>query len=191
MNIASPATPAGCSQCLLIGVGCVDRLAIMRWYAIFTIPRNEKSVARYLQVRGIEHFLPTYETQRRWRNRQLVKVVLPLFPCYLFARVASWRRTQVLECPGVLRMVGNSHGPVPLQDAEVEFLRSDFCRTRMEPYQELAVGQRVRVRSGVMRGVEGILVRKNHSLRFVLTLSLINQQAAVEVSAEDLEPVPA
>jgi hypothetical protein len=42
-----------------------------------------------------------------------------------------------------------------------------------------------------MQGVHGILVRKNNILRFVLTVELINQHAAIEVGVEDLEPVVA
>jgi hypothetical protein len=49
------------------------------------------------------------------------------------------------------------------------------------------VGEKVRIKSGVMQGVQGVLVRKKNSLRFVLTLELINQHAAVEMSADDLE----
>jgi len=40
-----------------------------------------------------------------------------------------------------------------------------------------------------MQGIEGTLVRQKNSLRFVLTLTLINQNAAVEVDADELEPV--
>jgi transcription elongation factor len=71
----------------------------------------------------------------------------------------------------------------------MEFLRSDFCRNRVEPYRELVVGERVRIRNGAMRGVEGVLVRKKAGLRFVLTLELINQHAAIEVDADELEPI--
>jgi hypothetical protein len=42
-----------------------------------------------------------------------------------------------------------------------------------------------------MQGLMGTLVRKNNSLRFVLTLELINQHAAIQVNAEDLEPIVA
>ena len=42
-----------------------------------------------------------------------------------------------------------------------------------------------------MFGVEGTLVRKGASMRFVLTLDLINQHAATQVGAESLEPVRA
>ncbi|KAA6455595.1 UpxY family transcription antiterminator [Acidobacteria bacterium AB60] len=157
------------------------------WYAVFTVPQNEKSVARHLRLRQVEHFLPTYEETRTWKNRQRVKVVLPLFPTYVFARISLAERARVLAAPGVLRIVGTSREPIPLPDEEIEFLRS----AKTEPYRELIVGQRVRVRSGVMRGVEGVLVRKNNSSRFVITLELINQHAAVELSAVELEPLVA
>jgi hypothetical protein len=91
----------------------------------------------------------------------------------------------------VLQIVGNRRESVPLRDSEVEFLRCGFCRQRIEPYRDLVIGERVRVKSGVMRGLEGTLVRKSNSLRFVLTLELINQHAAIQVDAEDLEPLVA
>ncbi len=157
------------------------------WYAVYTLPRNEKSVAKHLDLRQIEHFLPTYETVRSWKNRQRVRVILPLFPAYIFVCIDRCDRASVLQSPGVLQIVGNGREPLPLPKSEIEFLRSDFCRERAEPYHEFVVGQKVRVRSGVMRGVEGVLIRKNNSLRFVLTLSLINQHASIEVEAQDLE----
>jgi len=80
---------------------------------------------------------------------------------------------------------------VPLADAEIELLRSGLAGQRIEPYRELVVGDRVRIKSGAMRGVCGTLVKKGDGMRFVLTLELINQHAAVQVNAEDLEPIVA
>jgi len=48
----------------------------------------------------------------------------------------------------------------------------------------------VRIETGVMQGVEGILVRRSNQSRFVLSINLINQYAAVEVDAEALKPIP-
>jgi len=87
--------------------------------------------------------------------------------------------------------VGNRTESVPLPDSEIEFLRSGFCRQRIEPYRELIVGEKVRIKSGVMQGLQGTLVRKSSSMRFVLTLELINQHAAIQVDAEDLESIVA
>ena len=172
-----------------LGTEPADDKNLRRWFAVFTVPQNERAVIRQFDLRQIESFLPTYETTRVWKNRQRVKVAAPLFPTYVFARIGNAERVRALRSPGVLRIIGNSQGPVPIPDSEIAFLRSDFCRNRVEPYQELVVGERVRVKGGPMQGLEGTLIRKKSSLRFVLTLELINQHAAIEVAADELEPV--
>lgn len=142
-----------------------------------------------LDVQQIESFLPTFETLRVWKNRQRVKVQRPLFPSYLFVRIDPCQRGAVLSVPGVLRIIGNARGPLAVPDREIAFLRSDFCKRRVEPYHDLVVGTKVRIRSGPMEGLEGALVQKKNSLRFVLTVAMINQNAAVEVQADELEAV--
>jgi transcription antitermination factor NusG len=160
-----------------------------KWFALYTMPQSEQSVIRHLNVREIESFLPTYEAIHVWKNRQRVNVIRPLFPSYVFVRICAADRGSVLGSPGALRIVGNCQGPLPVPEAEIEFLRSDFCRKRVEPYLDLVIGKRVRIKAGPMRGVQGTLVQKKNSLRFVLTIALINQNAALEVRADDLEPV--
>jgi transcription antitermination factor NusG len=159
------------------------------WYAVYTVPQHEKSALKQLDLREVESFLPVYETVRVWKNRQRMKLILPLFPTYLFVRINSRERAKVLQSPGVLQIVGNSREGVPLPESEIEFLRSGFCRQRIEPYRDLVIGEKVRIKSGVMQGLQGTLVRKSNSMRFVMTLELINQHAAVQVDAEDLEPI--
>jgi len=159
------------------------------WYAVFTVPQNEKLVVKHFDMRELESFLPTYETVRVWRNRQRVKLVLPLFPTYLFVHINPRERDKVLRSPGVLQIVGNKREYFPVPDSEIEFLRSGVCRQQIEPFRELVIGEKVRIKSGVLQGVQGTLVRKSGSMRFVLTLELINQHAAIQVDAEDLEPI--
>jgi transcription antitermination factor NusG len=161
------------------------------WYAVFTVPQNEKSAMKHLEIREIESFCPTYETIRVWKNRQRMKLSLPLFPSYLFVHIHPRERDKVLQSPGVLQIVGKKREYLPLPDGDIEFLRSGVSRQRIEPYRELVIGEKVRIRSGVMQGVQGTLVRKGDSMRFVLTLELIHQHAALHVDAEDLEPIPA
>ena len=159
------------------------------WFAVFTLPKNEKAVVKHLGLRSVEAFLPTYEDMRVWKNRQRVNVVLPLFPSYLFVHINRWERVRVLQSPGVLHIVGNGRDDVSLSDAEVEFLRSGLNGRKIEPFGDFVVGERVRIKSGLMQGVEGVLVRKKAKLRFVLAIDLIKQHAAVEIDADDLELV--
>jgi transcription antitermination factor NusG len=164
-------------------------VAERKWYAVFTLPQNEKSTTRHLALRDVETFLPSYEVAKLWKNRQRVTSVRPLFPSYVFVRICKSERVRVLQCPGVLYIVGNGRNESPLTDTEVEFLRSGLAGRPVEPFSELAAGDRVRIKSGMLRGIEGTLVRKSSSLRFVLTISLINQSAAVEINADALESV--
>jgi transcription antitermination factor NusG len=137
----------------------------------------------------VDAFLPTYTQETQWRNRQRVKVQLPLFPSYLFVRIGSRDRGKVLGAPGVLRILGNARGPEPIPEATIELLRSNLFRDRLEPQPDLMTGQKVRIMQGVMQGVEGVLVRRKNSLWFVLSIELINQRAMVEVKAGDIEPI--
>lgn len=179
------ASQASLSSCI------VSPVADRNWYAVCTVPHNEKSVIKHLDMREVATFLPSYESMRAWKNRQRMKIVLPLFPTYLFVHINRSERVKVLQAPGVIRIVGNGREYVPLIDAEVEFFRSGFYRDRIEPYRELLIGEKVRIKNGVMRGIQGTLVRKNDNLKFVVTLELINQHAAIQVAAEDLEPIHA
>jgi transcription antitermination factor NusG len=56
-----------------------------------------------------------------------------------------------------------------------------------EPCPFLRCGDWVRVRSGPLEGIEGLLVRKKHSLRLVLSVELLEKSVAVEVDAYDVE----
>jgi transcription antitermination factor NusG len=62
---------------------------------------------------------------------------------------------------------------------------------KIEPHPYLTVGERVRIKAGVMAGVEGVLVRKKNDLRVVLSLDAIMRSVAVEVDADDIEPANA
>lgn len=166
---------------------CNAQLPERNWYAISTLPRNEHSVAKYLDANRIESFLPTCESVRRWKNRQSITVTEALFPTYVFARIHKSEQSSVLRSPGVRRIVGNHKGPIALSSSEVEFLRTRSLDKTIETFKEPAIGERVRIRRGPMQGLEGTLVRKKSSLRFVLTLELINQSAALEVTADEIE----
>ncbi len=164
--------------------------AARRWFAVVTNPKHEKVTLRHFDHEGIEGFLPTYASSRTWKNRQTVKLELPLFPTYLFARIDQGERARVLRTPGVRQLVGNGRESLSVADQEIDFLRTNLGAQKIEPHVGLVEGQRVRVRSGPLHGVEGWLVRKSSDWRFVLTVQLVQQQVAVEVDASILEPIP-
>ena len=158
------------------------------WFAAYTNSHHEKRVASHFGERQIESFLPLYSALHRWKNRCEVDLDLPLFPNYVFVHIDPRDRVRVLEVPGVLSLVGFGRTLAQLADFEIEALRSCVGQRKIEPHPYLVIGERVRIKTGPMTGMEGVLVRKKSNFRVVLTLEVIMQCVAVEVDGDDLEP---
>lgn len=163
--------------------------SVPQWFAAYTTARHEKSVASHFAQRSIESFLPLYRKARLWKNGCKVTVELPLFPGYIFVRIPKVERVRALQIPGVLWLVSAAGSPIPLPQLEIEALRAAIPSINCEPHPYLVVGERARIRFGPLAGMEGILLRKKNSLRVVLSLDLITQSVAVEVDADNVEPV--
>jgi len=162
---------------------------VPQWYVAYTSSNHEKRVTEQLRERSVDHFLPLYESVRRWKDRR-IKLQLPLFPGYVFVRLPICDRLKVLQVPGVARLVGFNGRPAALPAKEIEALRASMAKhLRAEPHPYLTVGRRVRVRQGPLQGIEGVLIRKRNALRVVVSVDLIMRSAAVEVDASDLEAV--
>ncbi len=156
------------------------------WYAVYTSANHEKRVQMQLQERSVESLLPLYEERRRWKDRTK-RLQLPIFPGYVFVRLALRDRLQVLRIPGVARLVGFNGDPVPLPESDVEALRKVLAGPlRVLPHPYLTVGRRVRITAGPLQGLEGVLVRKKKISRVVVSIHLISRSACAEVNSEDL-----
>lgn len=159
------------------------------WYAAYTSANHEKRVTAQLRERSVEHFLPLYESVRRWKDRK-VKLQLPLFPGYVFVQLALRDRLQVLQVPGVVRLVGSNGMPCALPQEDMEVIHNCLnqgCNVVPHPY--LQVGHRARVKTGPLQGLEGIILRKKNKTRFVLSFKLIMRSVAVEIDGIELQSV--
>lgn len=167
--------------------GCgEDATAEARWYAVYTCANHEKRVAEQFSGRNMEHFLPEYETVRRWKDRK-VRLQLPLFPGYLFVHMIGHQRLRVLQVPGVVQLVGFRGRPVALPDDNINRIREFLGQGwRAEPHPYLAAGRRARVVRGPLAGMEGIVVRRKNRSRLILSFDLIQRSMAIEMDVEDL-----
>lgn len=159
-----------------------------RWFAAYTCCNHEKRVAAELTHRACESFLPLYTCTRRWRDRR-VQLHVPLFPGYVFVRLALRDRLRALQVPGIVRLVGFNGSPTPLPDEELRILREGLSKNSSAmPYPFLTIGRRVRIAAGPFAGLEGILRRKKNNLRVVVSLELIQRSVAVDVDSADVAP---
>jgi len=189
MTLIPGSTPSVLERQQSAVVSLEHAMSQARWYAGYTFANHEKRVAAELGAREVEHFLPMYSSVRRWKDRR-VTLDLPLFPGYVFVRLALRDRLRVVQVPSVVRLVGFGGLPTALPDTEMEAVRAGLSQgLRAEPHPYLTVGRRVRLRSGPLAGAEGILLRRKGNFRVVVSLELIQRSVAVDVDAADVEGV--
>lgn len=161
------------------------------WWAVYTRHQHEKTVATMLAAKGLEVFLPLYDSMHRWKDRSKL-ISLPLFPCYLFVQGGPARRLQVLTTPGVHMLLTNGEHVAKVPEVEILAIRKTLAAAiKVEPHPFLNCGQTVRVKRGPLQGVEGILIRKKNQDRLVLSVEMLAQSVAVEIDASDVESVRA
>jgi transcription antitermination factor NusG len=143
------------------------------WYALHTRPRHEKIVTEI----------------HRWSDRKK-KVEAPLFSCYVFAKFVPNRaeRLRVLRVDGVFSLVGAQGEGAPIPDDQIDAIRGLVeagLPWTSHPY--LKIGQRVRIRSGALDGMEGILLSCNGDQSLVISIDAIQRSLAVRVDGYQVE----
>ena len=156
------------------------------WFAIYTKSHHEKSVARQLSQKGIDHYLPLYKTKHSWSHGRRMCLDLPLFPNYLFVHIPQSERARVLQTEGVVMFVDRGDALAPIRDREIELLRAELHLRKPEPEPKVLIGQKARIVTGALAGIEGIVLRRKGELRLIITVPLIHQCVAVEVDASQV-----
>ena len=162
-------------------------ISVLRWYAVYVRPRQERKAASYFTLNNIEYLLPTYRELRQWKNGCRKQLDFPIFPGYIFAKVCWAERLSVLFCPSVVRFVGFRDRPTPLEDVEIASLRSGLEKYVIRPHPYMTAGDRIHIRNGPFAGRIGILVRSKSEYRIVLRMDLIQRAIEVELDVADID----
>jgi transcription antitermination factor NusG len=159
------------------------------WFAVQVIPRHEQKIALHLRNKGHEQFLPFCSSFRRWSDRDK-NVNVPLFPGYLFCRVARSSFGSVLKTPGVYRIVCFGGHPYPVSDEEIQGLQLAVeSGVPVSPVPYLSLGEKVQIKHGPLAGVTGIVTRFKNRARLVISVDVIMQSVSLEIPQCDAIPV--
>jgi transcription antitermination factor NusG len=165
----------------------LGELIVRQWYALYVVVRHEKKVQSHLALKGIHNYLPLKDSIRWWKDRRKV-VSFPLFPGYIFIRIAPAERLSALNTPGVVRLVGAGSDPSPVCTEQIEAIRG-LIESRI-PFEEelyLNLGRDVVVRRGPLRGLVGKVHEMRGKLRLILSVDLIQRSMSAEVGIHDVE----
>ena len=161
-----------------------------RWYVLYTRSRHEKFIDAELGRRQIESFLPLRKIKRKWSDRTMT-IEEPMFKSYLFVKPDLTQIPSVLNTKGVVRLVSSHGRPVALHEEIIGSLRWIVQNEiAADPFPYMAVGDRVCVRNGIFKGLEGFVVRKDaKKCRIVISIEAIMASVSVEVDSYLVEKV--
>lgn len=160
------------------------------WYALWVKSRHEFVISQELSRKGIDNFLPTMTRIRQWKDRRQV-VDFPLFPGYLFVRVAPdpGEFLSVVKTRGSVCLVSLEPGhPTAIPPQEIDTLKVMLgSGASIDIFPALKDGVAVRVKRGPMRGAVGILSKREDQHMFLVTIDILGRSVGMKIYAEDVE----
>jgi transcriptional antiterminator NusG len=159
------------------------------WCAVYCRPRFEFAVADQLQANNIETYLPVFDSVRQWSDRRKT-IKVPVFPGYVLARMADTgaNRATVLRKSGVVRILGNSTGIEKIPEEEIESVRRILASDRpCKGNPLIREGARVRVRHGVLKGLEGLMIRARNRTQLIVSVEILGRSVSTEIDGSELE----
>ncbi len=144
-----------------------------------------------LNKKSMEVFLPKIKVRSKRRDRRLM-INVPLFPGYIFVRtdLNPNEYLEILKTVGVVRLIGNRGGPLPVENETV-----DSLKIMIQGGEEILTGTRFKkgdkiiVMDGPFTGIMGYFVRYRGQGRVIVHIEALGQYAAVSVGEEDVELV--
>lgn len=157
----------------------------LEWYVAHTRPRREKKLAEFCEREHLVATLPCYRSVKKYRGKTVV-FQKPLFPNYVFLQLLPQQKQQVYQSDhvaNVLDVVDQKLFQTQLSDI---LLALD---TELEIFlaPQITAGARVKIKSGPLRGIEGIVEQRSGMTLVLLRLDFISQAAAVKMDASELE----
>jgi transcription antitermination factor NusG len=160
--------------------------ATPQWYAIRVKSNRERVTADALRGKDLEVLLPAY---RQPRPNGKAPLEVPLFPGYLFSRFDVRNRLPVLTVPGVVQIVGLGNVPLPIDPVEIAGVRALIqSPLRVMPFPFPPVGRNIEIRTGPLRGVQGVILAHQGEDRMVVSVTLLQRSIAVAVERDWVIP---
>jgi transcription antitermination factor NusG len=159
------------------------------WYALRVKHRHEKGVARSLDAKGYERFLPLYQTRRRVFGGR-TDADMPLLPGYVFCRLNISDRLPVLILPGVFNIVQAGKLFPAVDESEILILQEIVSSGLYTlPWPFLQAGQMVYLEEGPLRGLTGILISVKDKPKVVVSVTMLQRSVAVEIERSWVQPI--
>lgn len=159
------------------------------WHALYVASRQEKNAMRLLIEKNIEAYAPVVKTMKQWSDRKKM-VELPLLNGYVFVKISSTENEKTLQTKGVVNFVRSEGKIAVIRDIEIQRLKQLVeLGYQMEAHgikTDFKQGEKVKIVSGVLKGIEGMVVENKEGKFIDVLLESIGQSIRVKLPEEIL-----
>jgi transcription antitermination factor NusG len=167
-------------------LGKATAAADARWVAFYTLARREKDLMRKLEAAAIPFYAPLVRRRLHTAGGRVRHSYVPLFAGYVFAPVDDEQRRDALATNTVARWLSIPDERMLVTDLRA-IKRLIDSEHPLTPEARIEPGPLVRVKSGPLRGVEGVVLKRRGEQRLMVAVRFLNQGASIELEDVDLE----
>ncbi|MBL7912860.1 MAG: UpxY family transcription antiterminator [Bacteroidia bacterium] len=157
------------------------------WQAVYVSSRTEKKISEMLINKGIEAYVPLVKTMRQWSDRKKM-VELPLLNGYVFVNITSIENDKVMQTKGVVNFVRSEGKIAVIREIEIDRLKQlvalGYHLEANGINREYKEGDKVKITSGVLKGIEGYVVDAGENKQIEVLLESIGQCIRVKLPSE-------
>jgi len=150
------------------------------WYVVYTKPRWEKKISKFLDEKGIKNYCPLKKVYRQWSDRK--KIILePLFKGYVFVNIPEEDKWELKKIEGILNYVYWLGKPARVRQEEIEIIQkflNDFEEVEVVE-KNLCLNDNVLINQGILMNHNGIVIELMGNKAKVIIESLGLQLIAV------------
>jgi len=163
-----------------------------KWHALYVASRQEKNAMRLLNEKNIEAYTPVVKTMKQWSDRKKM-VELPLLNGYVFVKISATENDRTLQTKGVVNFVRSEGKIAVVRDIEIERLKQlvelGYQMEARGIKSDFKQGEKVKIISGILKGIEGMVVESKEGKFIDVLLESIGQSIRVKLPEEILIPV--
>jgi transcriptional antiterminator RfaH len=153
-----------------------------KWHVIYTKSQHEKKVLTDSKSLCVDSYLPLIKSVRYWSDRKKI-IDLPLFPNYIFLKLATSKVLKVLDHPSIIGFVKVGNEFVTLPDEQIQSIRLIESK-EMDYFVKkncFTKGKVIQVKCGPLKGLIGEVVNCDKKTYFTIVLKHINNAIFVRL----------
>ena len=159
------------------------------WMVVKTKPRCEKKFSEYCTATGITHYLPLRRSVKRYQNKR-VEFMIPMFGGYVFAQINPESKILLLKPFHSAQIITpdlRMEEKLIQELNDIKTLINATSEGKIFVRPEIQIGKCVRIKTGAMAGLCGIVTRRNTQVRITVNVEMVGYSVSVDTDVGGVE----